>query len=391
MRKTKDRLLFLIAFVWIFLMTLNSFYFYDLGMPLFSVISALMSIPLIIIFRVKYEKYMLLIIAVLICVLLFSLTTMLPNTQHVFPARIPLFFLLVPVVLFSSYLLEKHRKITLNVLKTILVVHLVFFFTQFVYFYTTGNFIDYIMPITGEEQRSFGGNYEIDSSGTELIRATGLFNEPGTYSTYIFLILSLVKQLESEIFKKERLTALDLFTVVSVLLSFSVFGFIFSAFFIIKFVLKSNFKTKFIIIISSIPLVFLAYDRYLSVRFSKDAETSGVGFRTRAIDMYIENAQNDPFNLLFGYSNFVNVNDLFNTFIVWNDLGFLFSIILSLGVIGFFLFALITIPRIKTHYLAITILCLSKLSITTFFLWFFLSNLYLPRRKNESNILYPDR
>lgn len=387
MQRTNRKLSFILVFIWVFLMTLNSFYFHNIGMPVFSVVAAFLSILLIFVFKVRIRSYMRLILYIITYILLSSLLTMLLNDQFALATRIPLFFILVPVVIFSSFLFKEEKELMAKVLKVVVTIHLIFFFTQFIYFYGTGVFIDYILPITGVEQRSLGGSYEIDDSGTKLIRAAGLFNEPGTYSTFIFLILSLIKNTEKKLGKKDRLSLIDILTVISVLLSFSVFGYIFSTFFILKYLLKSSLKSKIIIIACSIPLALLAYERYFSVRFSKDVETSGVGFRTRAIETYINNVQDNPLNLIFGYSNFIDVNELFNVYIVWADLGFLFNIIVSLGFLGLILFAKITLPRLKSHYMLIIVLCLSKLSITTFFLWFFLSCLYLPKYDENENII----
>jgi len=367
----KERKFFYVTFFWFFLMTLNSFYFESLGMAVFSIFSALLSVPLIGLYRIGFKHYMKLPYIILFVVFFISLIGIFPHSEYVLVSRIPYFLLFIPVIFLSSYLLNEQKEMLFKILKISLIIHLLFFFVQFTVFYGTGIFIDFIEPVTGVAQRSLGGNYEINSAGDKLIRAAGLFNEPGTFATFIFLIFSLKKYLEMQLKGTSKLSFLDIMTLASVFLSFSVFGLVFCFVFILKYFLNGNLRTKIVISAVSLPLIILSYQRYLSVRFTKDADISGIGFREQAIRHYIDQVQEEPFNLLFGYSNFVDINKLFNVAIVWNDLGFLFNIMVNMGLIGLTLFLIIIVPRIKQYYLPIIVLCLCKLSITTVFLWFF--------------------
>src|SRR5690606_32364124 len=70
----------------------------------------------------------------------------------------------------------------------VLIIHLMFWYLQFVIWLLSGNYLDFLEPITGESQRylSLKG---LTFGGSRMPRFTGLYSEPGTYSTYIFLLL----------------------------------------------------------------------------------------------------------------------------------------------------------------------------------------------------------
>ena len=104
---------------------------------------------------------------------------------------------------------------------------MLFFFVQFITYYATGNFLDYLEPITGESQRALGGSYTFSALNIKLIRATGLFNEPGSYSTFVFLTYAILQIVRKNLNGDLSITLFDGLVLMSILLTFSIFGFIF--------------------------------------------------------------------------------------------------------------------------------------------------------------------
>lgn len=118
--------------------------------------------------------------------------------------------------------------------------------------------------ITGEYQRAFGGSYGINVLGGAFIRPTGLYNEPGTYSTAIMLLFLLYERVGKAMCRGE--SSKDWFfvaaTIVSVLISFSVFG----MFFVVIYIINSIRNSKVLFFILFAALLFLLpsiYEVYL--------------------------------------------------------------------------------------------------------------------------------
>lgn len=373
-----------IVFVWFFLLTLSSFYFFSLGMPLFSVIGALISIPLIMLYKANWRKYQKLPLILVLSVLFISIFTALPNMQFIHMKRIFLVLILIPLVYFSAYVINERPKLMLNVIRITLTIHVVILIFQFAYYYLFGTFIDFIEPVTGVGQRSLGGSNEFGESGVKIIRAAGLYSEPGTYSTNIIIQLLMKKYLELRTTGKDKLNKLDLIVVLSTYISFSLFGFIFASLFLIKYLVKENAQTKAISIIATVPIIYFVYKYYVSLRFARDIDDSGIGFRQEAVKFYLNDIMDNPFQLMFGYSNYVDLNAMLNVNFAWNDVGMIFTILISFGLVGLAALFFITKPRIKGKVLLATILFLSKLSITTLFVWFCFALIYSDNKSNRN-------
>lgn len=372
-------------FIWFFLMTLNSFYFYSLSMPVFSVISAILTVPLIFTTKISFQKTDRLPLVIFLYFLVCSILTALPNTSNIFLQRIIFFFLLLPVIIYSSYLFRSQKKMMKSIIKISLIVHLLFFYFQFFGFYLTGDFIDFLEPITGESQRALGGSYTFGSGGVKLIRATGLFNEPGTYSTFLFLIFLLFKGLQRDLGHNESLSLFDVILIISILLTFSVFGFIFVFLFSLTYIMREKLINKVLFVIALFPFAYLSIKNYLLVRFEK--ETTGVEFREQGVAMFWNHVIEEPFHFLLGYSAFVDFNELLGgSRIVWNDIGLFFVTFMTLGVIGIILLIIISIPRLKKNYLLILVTFMSKMSVTTIFLWVVITYIYRRERYVSNRI-----
>lgn len=373
LQNTYTKATFLINFIWFFLMTLDSFYFYQISMPLFSVTSSLLALILLIFNKINFSSNYKTPLLILVYILFISLITSIFNSHLFYIQRLPFVILLIPVIIYSVYMFNEKKILMLSILKYTLIIHILFFSIQLLYFYGTGLFIDYIYPITGESQRALGGSYTL--GGVKLIRATGLFNEPGTYSTFMFCIFLVYKNLKKRIYNIDKIQLLDVIFIITIMMTFSVFGLIFTFIYAIVYLTKVNFSNKIIIMLAIIPFAYISYVNYLTPRFTEN-DTKSFSFREEGIMLYMQYSSEDLFHLLLGHSGFININELFGVVIAWDDIGLWFAILVNYGLISFILFIIITIKRFKYFYLLIIITLLSKMSFTTIFLWFIISYIY---------------
>lgn len=385
MRSLGNRISFFFDFLWLFLLTLNSYYFYNLGMPLFAVLGSLLALVLIIVKKIALNKNDNSTMKFFVFIFLWSVLNSIFNSAYLFEKRLFLVFTLIPTIYYSSYLLSNKSFRVYRIIKFIIIIHLVFFYLQFISYYVFGNFIDYLYPITGESQRAMGGNYNLFSG--KLIRATGLFNEPGTYSTYIFLLFLMYRFLRSSFLGNNKLEKFDYLVLLSVFLTFSIFGMVFNLIFIASIFIRENIGRKIKVLIVLFPVVFIAFTNYILVRFSGDS--TGLEFRNEAIYYYLDKVLLDVFHTFFGYSIFVDLNSLFNVNFPWNDVGLGFNFLLSFGIIGCITILIFLLNKInKKKYLFLLVLLLSKLSITTIFLWFCFAFIF---SKNNDNYFFNNR
>src|SRR5690606_11706377 len=104
----------------VMLISLDSFYFYNQGMPLLSVLGALLSVFLIIFNKVKLHVYHIKIFKILFYILVVSLLIGIFNTQHFYIKRIPLFILVIPIAIYSGYLYNQQPKLLKKILVCII-------------------------------------------------------------------------------------------------------------------------------------------------------------------------------------------------------------------------------------------------------------------------------
>lgn len=227
-------------------------------------------------------------------------------------------------------------------------------------------------------QRAFGSTYDL---GFYLInfRPTGLFNEPGTYSTWMMLIYIIYKLNLVRLGENKKQLLFDILFTLSVFLTFSIFGFIFLAIYLLSSASNNLKKSyKYLILFSAIYIFYL----YINARFSSNiiyARDTSIDFRQMAIILYYNNL--DLINIFFGLGVF---NDFFlNYNIVGKDLGFLFSALTSTGLIGLILLikSIYSRKTILYAYPLIIVLCLTKFTYTSALIWFAIY--YLVVLKNE--------
>jgi hypothetical protein len=216
-------------------------------------------------------------------------------------------------------------------------VHVFFFLIQFVAYYMAGIYVDYFSFI-GLESRNFGGSFSLPFfSG--FMRASGLFNEPGTYACFMAPMISIFyRYVDSR--KDYFVFTLALFTLI---LSFSTFGLLF--FVLIVFFLVSSLIIK---TISVFLICFLGFPYFYWKYFSSLSNMTNVeGF-------------------LWGRGGFNSEGFAFSQGGADNDSGLFFYVLQNFGGFSFVFFMVVLLFLLsrtdKPGALAVLILLMSKVS-----------------------------
>ena len=138
------------------------------------------------------------------------------------------------------------------------------------------------------------------------------------------------------------------------------------------------------------PFMYLSVINYIMPRFGKDADHSGVGFRTEIVQYAIDHIPENTYATLIGYGSFVDLNTLFNVSFFWNDVGLILNLITSFGVVGMIILAFISREAFMKYKLFFIILLLAKLSIYTIFIWFCFSIFYSRATEQASGKVFPE-
>ncbi|EJL6834786.1 hypothetical protein NMS82_003630, partial [Vibrio cholerae] len=117
------------------------------------------------------------------------------------------------------------KQAQVKIIKGLVILHLVAFYTQFIFVYTTGYYIDLLFPFTGEASR-YTWQVTVPLIG-QTYRPTGFYNEPSTYSAFILCII-LIRNLITERFDK-----LDAAAIFSLFASLSFASIIYGGLFLL--------------------------------------------------------------------------------------------------------------------------------------------------------------
>ena len=167
-------------------------------------------------------------------------------------------------------------RVVVGVMTFVISLHLLFYFFQAFYWLFTKDYMDFLYPITGESQRHMSLKGLTVDAG-RIPRFTGLFNEPGTYSNYVF-IAALVRF--AIIKKTDFLYYISAFSIAS---NFSLFGIVFSVLMVLLGVMNSrrfNLQSAIVLVISVVFMAFLFYPK-ISERL--DSDYSGLEARQEVL------------------------------------------------------------------------------------------------------------
>ncbi len=356
----------------VFLVSLGSYYFYNIGLYVFQILGLLLVLPFFRIndLRCGGLKFHLLTVFFFYSFgsgALFALFSG-SNGFAISKLVLPLFFILWSA--FCAVVFGNQKRNFHWALHKIIWIHVIVFIVQFVWFLISGDLIDFIEPITGEEQRALGGAYEL-AFLPGVLRATGLYNEPGTYSTWMMILFLLFRKIGKDLDLPNRYQFLEIFVIATVFLSFSTFGFVFASMYVVGMLCerKRNLISVLLVIGVLLPFVYFAYD-IVDQKLALGANDSGLGFRTQVLDLYFSNLS--PLRLAFGLGMFSDFFMHADAELVFQDVGLWFVMVFSVGVVGIVplvLFLVLGMPRNITSLSLVLILLLSKFALTYAIVW----------------------
>ena len=271
---------------------------------------------------------------------------------------------------------------------TLFILALVFII-QFIGFYLTGDYLDVLKFFkgNGDDSKYMAYNSMLEQTGLNIIRPTSIFNEPGTYCSYSFILFSL------SFLNHKKVKKIHLFVLVTYLMSLSAFGIaiaVASFIFIFYFELKKRITKKkgvgkLLIFSSPFILIFLNFViKYYVLRFVNDSTGAdgGLTLRFNSIQKYDQNSFEDKlYGLSFGY-------DQIESFFI-QDTSMFFSITLYLGVFSIFIY-LFFLLKFKFNLLILFFFILigsTKIDFFSLAFWFFISiasTLYFDNMKNKT-------
>lgn len=260
-----------------FLLSLTDFYFMSAGIAPFPILGLLLLQPLVFFFsrRVKEGKTQSQLEATgfgLILIAFYFLSALwgwFAFGGVFFKAAIGMS---LGIVVFLNVLLRENnrlfRETLFRVLNMLLVVHLLFWVVQVLYFSTTAEYLDYIQPVSGLQTRS-----KFNRMDLKLVRFTGLFAEPAVYATFMYMGLS-VRLLAN----KFRWRVFDFLLAATVVFSLSILGIALLGLLVVVSALYDRrsallFSAGFGVLVPTLATVLFSTDTpvslYLRLRFTK--------------------------------------------------------------------------------------------------------------------------
>ena len=355
------------------LISLQDFYSYDLRIPVISVLGSLLALstslsiyaiapaPLNSFAQLIPRRIWTLLFAIYAVPLLCGLIVSTSITLDFSNPRLFSFFMLPALVIALSVMYRScPTKFTIS-LRVLLYLHLTFFFFNFVDLYFFGHIFDPIKLFNDAQATHF--TYV---SGFALRRACGLFQEPGTFSTYYALLLTGYINLTSHIKTHDNFRLVFL-SLVALILTFSTYGAIYSIiiFFWQRIYHRSSTLLRglefLFVALSSSFFVIRFFSSQLAIQSSK--EGSGLDLRADTIGWLNANLFSHPIHTLFGF-------DILNPLVgrvdfgtAYNDSSMVVFFLIFTGIVGtsIFLIAFASLPR--KYWPSLVIFLSSKLSI----------------------------
>jgi len=366
--------------------SLQSYYFYNVSLPVISIVSLITMGGVLFVSsskeRIRFPKDATTGIAVGYVLILFwsILGTLfygdIPDIKRLMGFMVAILSVFIAVTLYRRFNLE-------SLVRFYLLVHISFFFAQLTSYYSVGYVIDFLAPFTGEEQRMLGGNFTLPLVD-RFIRPGGLFVEPGTYSIFVAPFLALFARW----YDKSKWNKFIFWASLSSLfVSFSTFGLIFGG-----LILLFSRNIRLVHKISIIIAIIFSIAPYFYYRFILRPEIelgSGIEIRQVYLEQLFNFLFSNPTALIFG-AGLLTVDPRVELSMAHNDIGLIFYFLHFAGLpLTLLLLATLFYVSIKLDWasrIALLIILLSKHSLfATFFLFILVAIFWKDRMANTSS------
>jgi hypothetical protein len=271
-------------------------------------------------------------------------------------------------------LFYNNKKAFLKAVDLALYILGIVFIIQFITFYISGSYLDVLNFFAGRESKYMAYNSMLSQTGLNLIRPTSIFNEPGTYCSYSFILVAV------SYLNHKKVGFLHLVILLTYMLSLSAFGILIASisfaylFFLEYKKRKVAGRGLFKFIILTLPFVFIVLFflvNYYVMRFLNDSTggNGGLELRYNTYDIYMSNPFEDR---LLGFS--FGYNQIENYFI--QDTSLFFSMLLYLGIFSLILL-LSFMSKFKFNFQLLVffiLICSTKIDLFSFSFWFFISS-----------------
>ena len=356
----------------IFLVSLQSYYFYSVGAPLFSIFGVFFLL-VISLYTEKSFLSRLGIITILLflfypLVLIWSLLTVFLHVDEISAKRLISFIIMISSAFAASYVINNYN--VKSMIKPYLFYHSMFLIIQLLMFYIFHINIDFIEPITGETQRTIGSSFQLPIIGS-FIRPSGLFNEPGTFATYYAPVLALFSKWNLNEKNDKYYLLMGLLCLIA---TFSVYAIIFALLIILTsrmFTLRHK-----LFLLSVLTVITSSFLTYRFIQRTTLGLNSGLEFRITYFNRFIEFLANDLISLIFGHGILASESKIIIDNPI-NDVGLIFYLLFYLGpIISLLIISLliyISFKRGVPSLVCIVIILLSKISIFSPIFIFFIA------------------
>lgn len=361
-----------VLFLSLLLITLQSFYFPFVG----SGLTYLGLVFLTFIFikgSLHLDKAdLLLSLFLILCVVLSHLSFHFIDYDSIdFKSTLALCSMIVLFPVVTSVLRDCDIEVVQTVLKWVILFHVSIFLLQVIYWAFTKEYLDVLKYLTGMKSGSYSKK-GIVILGEQVVRFSGLFNEPGSFSVVVMALTlpyySLIKKLDKTIMS----------SIFCCLMSMSAFGIILVALLVfVDLLSKKNLSLRTIVVLL-LPLSIFIITGGLSkfiLRFSDSSDFSGSDFRENMLRHYFSGGH------YFDGIRHLDMPDYF----VPNDIGVWFTIVLSYGFLGYLMIGILLVyiffkTKSLIPILIFSIILLTKLKYTYPLIWLALALLVLDKR-----------
>ena len=362
---------FLAAF---FLISLQSLYFPQVGLALYSISGVLLlfSITFVLIYVFNVRGNIPDIYFYLICIPPFLfINSVIPVLSHGDISGSRILSLLMASMCIVAYAAMSRLFDPISILIKIVILHSLVFLSQFVLYYMFRVDFDPVALLSPTYQRGWGGSLEHSVLGI-FRRFGGLYSEPGTYGVFVGPIVALLAYVTTTGAKSTGLLFAISLGLVTLFLTFSLFSWIFVT--IICFVIFSRYWYFIFVIALIFPVIYLLIEPYLTYRFGGGVE-AGVDFRFEIISNVLGFVSSSFMNFFSG-SGLVSDYVPFKFSGAINDASILIYTLTTSGVVGLFIYILMIAQVSLRAGFAIVpffmIVFMSKISPTMPFFWLLL-------------------